>query len=148
MSATKNRKCLCILLTLCLALALLPGTVLAADGISVTVNGKAVAWTDAEPFIDANDRTLVPLRAVADAMQLDVEWKGASREAVFSGGGKSITFTIDSAAATTSEGGTVPMDTAAVIVNDRTYAPVRYLAEYFGYAVGWDAATRTVSLVK
>ena len=144
MKANKTRKLLSVLLALCLALALLPGTVLAADSISVTVNGKAVAWTDAEPFIDANDRTLVPLRAVADAMQLDVEWKGASREAVFSGGGKSITFTIDSAVARTGEGGTVPMDTAAVIVNDRTYAPIRYLAEYFGYTVDWDGAAQTV----
>ena len=38
------------------------------------------------------------------------------------------------------------MDTAAVIVNSRTFAPIRYLAEYFGYAVGWDGATRTVSI--
>ncbi|MBR6258802.1 MAG: hypothetical protein IKR21_01145 [Oscillospiraceae bacterium] len=30
------------------------------------------------------------------------------------------------------------------MVNDRTYAPVRYLAEYFGYTVEWDGASRTV----
>ena len=42
----------------------------------------------------------------------------------------------DSNSARTSDGGAVQMDTAAVIVNDRTYAPIRYLAEYFGYEVG------------
>ena len=31
----------------------------AAD-ISVTVDGTPVAWTDTKPFIDENDRTLVP----------------------------------------------------------------------------------------
>jgi hypothetical protein len=36
------------------------------------------------------------------------------------------------------------MDSAAVIVNDRTYAPVRYLAEAFGYQVDWDPETKTV----
>ena len=36
--------------------------------------------------------------------------------------------------------------TAAIIRDDRTYAPIRYLAEYFGYIVGWDAATRTVTI--
>ena len=46
----------------------------------------------------------------------------------------------------TDAGGTVDMDTAAVIVNDRTYAPVRYLAEFFGYRVNWDRETRTVIL--
>jgi len=31
-----------------------------------------------------------------------------------------------------------------VIVNDRTFAPIRYLAEHFGFTVGWDGATKTV----
>ena len=116
------------------------------DGISITVKGVAVTWTDAAPFIDANDRTMVPLRAVADAMGLDVNWDAAAREASFTGSGKTIYFPIGSTNARTSSGGTVKMDTAAVIVNDRTYAPIRYLAEYFGYTVGWDAATRTVTI--
>ena len=40
------------------------------------------------------------------------------------------------------------MDTAAVIVNSRTYAPIRYLAEFFGYKVDWDGKTKTVLLTK
>lgn len=116
------------------------------SGISVTVNGMAVTWTDAAPFIDANSRTMVPLRAVADAMGLNVNWDGSAREATFTNGNKTIYFPIDSNTARTSNGGIVQMDTAAVIVNDRTYAPIRYLAEYFGYEVGWDAATRTVTI--
>ena len=114
--------------------------------VAVTVNSKAVAFPDAKPFIDANDRTMVPLRAVADAMGLNVNWDATAREASFTGSGKTITFPIDSSTARTSGGNTVTMDTAAVIVNDRTYAPIRYLAEYFGYTVGWDAATRTVTI--
>lgn len=120
----------------------------APSGISVTVGGKAVAWTDAAPFIDANSRTMVPLRAVADAMNLTVNWDGGTREASFSNGSKTIYFPIDSNSARTSGGAAVQMDTAAVIANERTYAPIRYLAEYFGYTVGWDAATQTVGLTK
>ena len=116
------------------------------DGITVTVNGKAVEWTDAEPFINDNSRTMVPLRAVADAMGLTVDWDGKAREAVFSNGSKTLYFPIGSTTARTGDGGTVKMDTAAVIMNSRTYAPIRYLAEYFGYEVGWDGATKTVSL--
>lgn len=40
----------------------------------------------------------------------------------------------------------VEMDTAAVIVNGRTYAPVRYLAEAFDYGVDWDAESKTVQV--
>ena len=115
-------------------------------GISVSVGGEAVAWTDAEPFIDANDRTMVPLRAVADAMGLEVSWDAGTREAVFTDGSKTICFPIDSTAARTSDGETVQMDTAAVIVNERTYAPIRYLAEFFGHEVGWDPAAQTVTI--
>ena len=42
------------------------------------------------------------------------------------------------------DGSAIQMDTAAVIVNDRTFAPIRYLAEHFGFTVGWDGATKTV----
>ena len=112
--------------------------------IGVTVGGMPVIWTDALPFIDENSRTMVPLRAVADALGLTVGWDGRAREASFTDGERTIIFPIGSAGAHTGDGETIPMDTAAVIVGDRTYAPIRYLAEYFGRTVGWDGASRTV----
>ena len=115
-------------------------------GTSVTVNGSSVTWTDATPFIDANSRTMVPLRAVADAMGLTVNWDAANREASFTGSGKTIYFPIDSTTARTSDGKTVQMDTAAIITDGRTYAPIRYLAEFFDYSVGWNGNTRTVTI--
>lgn len=134
-----------LLLALMLMLAVLPTAVSAAD-ISVTVDGSAVRWTDAVPYIDANSRTMVPLRAVADALGLTVTWNNTSREAGFSDGSESIYFPINTKYARTGSGTYISMDTAAVIVNDRTYAPIRYLAEFFGYTVGWVNATRTVTL--
>ncbi|MBQ9090758.1 MAG: copper amine oxidase N-terminal domain-containing protein [Anaerotignum sp.] len=38
------------------------------------------------------------------------------------------------------------MDTAPVVKDGRTYAPLRYLAESFGYDVGWDSTTFTVAI--
>lgn len=125
----------------------MPGTPSTPASISVTVNGKTVTWTDAVPFIDKNDRTMVPLRAVADAMGLTVSWDQANRTATFSNGGKEIRFTVGNPAAGTAEGAAVQMDAAAVIAGERTYAPIRYLAEYFGYTVGWDGAARTVVII-
>ena len=112
--------------------------------VSVTVGGKAVAFTDAIPFIDENSRTLVPLRAVGDAMGLTVGWDSAAREASFTDGTKTIYFPIGSNEARTSGGRTITMDTAAVIKGGRTFAPIRALAEYFGHTVDWDKTTRTV----
>ena len=114
--------------------------------ISVTVNGRDVTWTYAKPFIDENGRTMVPLSALSAYLYFGYGWDAEKRVATFSdwGGRKVISFTIGDSVARTAGGGTIQMDTAAVIRDDRTYAPARYLAEYFGYTVSWDAATRTV----
>lgn len=140
-----KKRILTLLLAL-LMLAALPAAALAASPISVTVNGTAVRWTDATPYVDKNSRTMVPLRAVGEALGLTVSWNGAAREAIFSNGSKTIYFPIDKKYYKTQNGGTVTMDTAAVVSKGRTYAPVRYLAEYFGYTVSWNGSTKTVGI--
>ena len=114
--------------------------------VNVVVKGVPVIWTDAEPYVNKDSRTMVPFRAIADALGLTVEWDGTTREAIFSNGSKTIYFPLDSKTARTSTGATVAMDTAAISVNGRSYAPVRYLAEFFGYTVTWDGKTRTVGI--
>lgn len=136
--------------------------------ISINVNGKPVYFTDAVPFIDENGRTLVPLRAAAEAMDLEVEWDGEYQVAIFSydvptEAGQiyhnSVIFTIgdteyniahhlqDSNGVSIADGaGIYEMDTAPIIRNGRTYAPIRYLAEACEYAVDWDGATKTITL--
>lgn len=142
---------------------------LADSAIGVTVNGAAVAWTDARPFIDANSRTLCPLRAVGEAMGMTVGWEEETRTATFTKlveketdaqnglkyvmefpvGGAVATFTsyaLKGGSVVNRYSAKVYMDTAAVVVDGRTYAPVRYLAEGFEFAVEWDGGTRTVRI--
>ena len=114
--------------------------------VNVMVKGVPVVWTDAQPYVNKDSRTMVPFRAIADALGLTVEWDGTTREAIFSNGSKTIYFPLDSETARTSTGANVTMDTAAISVNGRSYAPVRYLAEFFGYTVTWDGKTRTVGI--
>ena len=145
-----------------------PFVSMAAPAVNVTVFDKPVVWTDAEPFIDENNRTLVPLRAVGEDLGLTVNWDEEAREAVFSSEYTTedgyyteyteLRFPIGSQEAKAafrveySDGylneweDVVYMDTTAVIVNDRTYAPARYLAEFFGYEVRWLEDTRTVAI--
>ena len=146
------------------------GTAFAAE-TKVNVDGRPVVFTDAKPFVDENGRTMVPLRPVANAMGLNVEWNQEFQTATFSesydpgieGLGAegrmvymAVVFTIGSPDVEVSgkvelyEGGMEPifdgftMDTTPVVKDGRTYAPLRYLAESFGYDVGWDGATSTV----
>ena len=111
--------------------------------VRVRAAGEFIRWPDAKPFINSDGRTLVPLRAVAESLGLSVSWDREAREAIFTDGMRTIAFPIGSSTAKTTEG-TLEMDTAAVIARDRTYAPIRYLAEYFGYTVSWESATRVV----
>lgn len=74
------------LLTLAVSAAMLLSACLipasAADGdIKVTVDGKEVAFTDAKPFVDENNRTMLPLRAVGDALGLTVNWNQKAKVA-------------------------------------------------------------------
>lgn len=69
---------------LAIGAALTASLCISAAAVGVTVEGVPVKFTDAVPFVDENNRTQVPLRAVADAMGLEVEWDNEKREAIFS----------------------------------------------------------------
>ena len=109
------------------------------------------------PYQDENDRTMTPLRTIADAMGLTVTWDEAAkqpRSQTRRHGHESVVFTIDSDKyqhIVTEEGKDpvteeLTMDTVAVQNDNRTYAPVRFLAEAMDYDVAWDEATLTVTL--
>ena len=44
--------------------------------VSISVNGSPVTFPDEKPFIDSNDRTQIPVRAVAEAFDCNVDWNG------------------------------------------------------------------------
>ena len=131
-------------------------------GISVRVQDKttgeyeAVVFNDelGMPYQDENDRTMTPLRTIANAMDLEVAWNEEAKTATFTRGNESVVFTIDSNKYqhVVAEEGKDPvteeltMDTAAVQKDNRTYAPVRFLAEAMDYDVAWDEASLTVTL--
>lgn len=155
------------------------GTVFAKE-IHVTVNGTEVAFTDVKPYVDTNGRTMVPLRPVAEAMGIDVEWDRRTKTATFSDtydpgiegfgydiNGKqvygrivymSLAFQVDTSKVdmfgrVEKDNGEMTMiadhfqmDTTPVIKDGRTYAPLRYMVQSFGYDVGWDKETSTVTV--
>lgn len=114
------------------------------DGIKIVVNGRAISF-DSAPYIDEHDRTMVPLRAIAEALGTEVGWHGQTRVVTLQREGRESIFTIDSNTAFFS-GERVTMDTCPVIRNDRTMLPVRYVAESLGAEVNWNQDTMTVSI--
>lgn len=113
-----------------------PIMVVNGSDMSVIANGKPVSFTDVFPFIDENNRTQTPVRAIAEGMGLKVEYSEAVRTVMIKGGSTEIQLTIGSDNMLVN-GETVKMDTEARIVNDRTYIPIRYVAEALGFEVLW-----------
>lgn len=120
---------------------------MAADEITVNVNGIKVEM-DQQPIIE-NGRTLVPLRAVAEALGCDVAWDAETKTASFTQGDVIAIVTVGENYIIVGDGvynENVPVDSPALIVNSRTMIPLRALSEGFGYDVEWDGTTRTVNI--
>ena len=115
----------------------------ATNEIQVLLNGAPIAF-DQPPVIE-NGRTLVPLRAIFEAMGADVEWDNATRTVTAELDEVNISLTIDSNILYRN-GEAITLDVPAKIVGGRTLVPVRAIAESFGAEVDWVQATRTVTV--
>lgn len=116
------------------------------DRMDYTVNGKMMTM-DAVPFIE-NGRVYVPVRFLAESVGVapaDIGWNAASREVTLKKGDVTVSMKIGSTTLMMN-GGTVMMDTAPMIRSDRTCLPARYVAEAFGFNVGWNDMTRSVTV--
>ena len=122
---------------------LVPLSVSAQSEIKVVLEGTEIVFD--QPPVIISDRTMVPVRAIYEALGADVSWDGATRTASGEKNGIIVSFTIDEPKVSINYN-KKEIDAPAVIVNDRTLVPVRALAEGFGVKVDWDADTRTVIL--
>lgn len=130
-----------------LAVLMLATVAFAAD-ITVTLNGEVVDCESyGSPATIVEGRTLVPLRAIFEALGASVEWDQATRTVSSSLGEDSIALTVGSNALI-KNGEEITLDVPAQIINDRTMVPARAIAEAYGVGVEWDAATRTVVLTQ
>lgn len=120
----------------------LPGSSL--DGTPVVyLNGQQLSF-DVAPRIE-NGRTLVPLRAIFEAVGANVQWDAATSTVKAVRSNTEVILTIGSLNPTVG-GQAWTLDVPAKIVNDRTLAPLRFVGEAFGGQVGWDADTRTITI--
>ena len=118
------------------------GSVAFADGeISLRLNGEQIQ-TDVAPIIE-DSRTLVPYRALLEAMGGEVLWNQEAQMATAILGNRKVQVTIDNTIGFVN-GVTKPMDVPPRIVNNRTLIPLRFVLENLNCTVLWDNDTRTV----
>ena len=114
---------------------------------AVYLNGEQMTF-DVNPFIE-DDRTLVPMRAIFEAVGADVQWDEADRtvHAIREKDGEVslVSLQIDSAAAFVNSAAHT-LDVPAKIVDDRTFVPLRFVIESLGEKVEWDGDNYAVRI--
>ena len=111
-------------------------------GITVTVNGQPIEFAD-QPACIVDNRTLVPVRGVLEALGARVEWFGEYQMVVASTDTAKITMRIGDTVYYVNEE-LRTLDVPAQLISDRTMIPARACAEALGCAVDWDQETKTV----
>lgn len=135
------------MITALLLVAFLGGSMTAfgetSTDVKLEINGSLVA-SDVAPLIK-NEYTLVPARAVFEALGGKVGWDAQNYIVTVSYDDTQVVLTIDSNIAQVN-GENKTMQVPAEIIDDRTMIPVRFVGESLGFEIGWDDATRTVSV--
>ncbi len=122
--------------------------------IHVELNGKELEFADTDAVVD-NGRTLVPMRAIFEAMGAEIGWDGATRTVTGTKNGVEVKLVIGrteaqitkTAADGSSDVKTLELDVPGKIVAGRTLIPARFVAESFDAKVDWDQETKTVSII-
>ena len=115
--------------------------------INLAVNGELVTFPDQKPYIDKNNRTMVPVRFPSETLGANVDWLPNTRQVHIVNKAHDalkdadIMVTIDQKNVVVN-GQTKTMDTTAVITNSRTMVPVRFISEYLGAAVTWHESSK------
>ncbi len=111
--------------------------------IRVVVDGQLLTM-DVSPILRAG-RTLVPVRAIFEALGVTVGWEEATQTVTGQRNGKTIILRVGNPRARVGDS-EVALSSPPAIVNGRTMAPVRFIAESLGAVVNWNEATRTVEV--
>ena len=111
----------------------------------ISVFGREIK-NDVAPKI-VNDRTMLPIRIVAESLGGTVTWNGELQRVTIQKGADVILITIGADTAYVN-GTAVKLDAAAFVENGRTYLPLRFISETLGAQVAWDEAEKTVTITK
>jgi hypothetical protein len=113
-------------------------------GSGIAYVGSEAITLDTAPIIQ-NGRTLVPLRFIMETFGAAVDWNGDLKIITITQRMSTIQLQIGSSIAWI-DGSNETLDTPPIIQNERTFVPVRFIAEALGATVDWDGATKTITI--
>ena len=112
--------------------------------ITVYVDGLEL-YFDSEPLI-TNSRTMVPMRKIFEVLGADVSWDEDEKKVTAVRDGVTVELTIEKGFAFI-DGERTTLDAPALLQNDRTLVPLRFISESLDCYVDWDNSLRRVIIV-
>ena len=142
-----SKKLLSIFAASAIAVSMLPQSLAANDDIKVIVNGSElkIAEGDTKPFVE-DGRTLVPMRAIFEALGATVEWDDQAKTVTSKSDNGNIEMTVGSDTIKIN-GADTKVDVPAKIVEGRTVVPVRVISEGLNCKVEWSQEAQTVTII-
>lgn len=147
-----KKKIISLLSALALTAYIVP-CALADNNVKVYVNDTEMV-TDA-PIIIENNRTLVPVRAILEYLDYNVDWDGDAQKVTIAKDETTLHLTIGDTQATRDiiyNGNTHsyknPLEVAPQIINDSTYIPLSDVANAFRLNITWDGDNREVHITQ
>lgn len=111
--------------------------------VIVRINGEGIDFAQ-RPMV-YKDRTMVPLRAIFEALGASVDWNDETKTVTSKKGDTEISLQINSNQLY-KNGEVKELDAPAILYNSTTLVPARAVAEAFGCDVQWNSDARIVEI--
>lgn len=113
--------------------------------VGIVIDGRKQSFEDKPVMVQG--RTLLPMRALFQALGADVDWDQGTGTAVGFRDGVEVRIPIGSTSPTIN-GRPAKIDVPARLISGRTYIPLRFVGEALGDDVQWDGQNRLVVIIR
>ena len=133
------------LLTLITSFVIVSSVFVFAGSSGITVKLDGVFLDSDTPAVIVEGRTMVPARAIFEAMGGIVDWNSDARQVTVIIDSTEVKLKIDSKRVTVNKQER-QIDVPALIIDGRVMVPIRFISESVGCSVTWDAKTKVVGI--
>ncbi|MCM3716427.1 copper amine oxidase N-terminal domain-containing protein [Alkalihalobacillus oceani] len=119
------------------------GDLYTKNNMTIMLNGSRLQLSD--PILNKNGHTLLPMRALYEAVGAQIEWNKASQTAKAIKNGTTIELTINSSSARVNNQ-RVALTAPSIMYKNRTYVPLRFVIENFDGTVNYNHQAQLITI--
>lgn len=110
--------------------------------ISIQIDDTCLELSDSPKII--NDNALVPLRDISEALNVQINWNEDTSTIDVYGKNNKYTLEINNEIVKSENNEIIILNTAPTIINNKTFVPIRFIAESMETNVFWDDLSKTI----